>query len=83
MAVVELKSSLAQFVAFAQPLKADEKSEAQNFSGSLLPRADLLWPTACSGRMMTELRKARRIERQSGKRKLFPVCLVDFKRCAT
>jgi hypothetical protein len=27
---------------------------------------------------MTELRKARKAERQSGKRKLFPVRLVDF-----
>jgi hypothetical protein len=28
--------------------------------------------------VMTELRKARKAERQSGKRKLFPVRLVDF-----
>lgn len=29
---------------------------------------------------MTELRKARKAERQSGKQKLFPVRLVDFER---
>ena len=28
--------------------------------------------------VMTELRKARKVERQSGQRKLFPVRLVDF-----
>ena len=36
------------------------------------------FPSLASGGLMTELRKARQAERQSGQRKLFPVRLVDM-----
>lgn len=41
-------------------------------------RGDLSEANLQSEWVMTELRKARKAERQSGKRKLFPVRLVDF-----
>jgi hypothetical protein len=41
-------------------------------------RGDLSEASLQSERVMTELRKARKAERQSGQRKLFPVRLVDM-----